>query len=83
MVKIRTRIDTGRKLLVIKDSYAHSFVPFLVNHYAEIHLIDLRFFNDNLLRYVEQNNFTEVLILYSALSFAEDRSVVKLAVNEN
>ena len=35
--------DRGR-LLLVKDSYSHSLVPFLTNHYSEIVLLDLRYF---------------------------------------
>ena len=33
---IKTNADNGKKLLVIKDSYANSFIPFLTQHYSEI-----------------------------------------------
>ncbi|MDE5649186.1 MAG: hypothetical protein K2I33_04710, partial [Oscillospiraceae bacterium] len=33
---IKTNVDNGKKILVIKDSYANSFIPFLTQHYSEI-----------------------------------------------
>lgn len=35
----------GKKLFVIKDSYANCFVPFLTEHYETIYVLDLRFYN--------------------------------------
>ena len=35
----------GKRLLIIKDSYAHSFAPFVINHFEEVYMIDLRYFN--------------------------------------
>ena len=45
--KISTENKNGKKLLVIKDSYGNSFVPFLLPHYEEIYVIDPRFYDFN------------------------------------
>ncbi|MGI5876544.1 MAG: DHHW family protein [Dethiobacteria bacterium] len=78
LIKITTPKQTGRKLLVVKDSYANSFIPFLLNHYDEIHVIDLRHFNFSLPAYIEKNRLNEVLLLYNTLFFAEDPSIRKI-----
>ncbi len=78
LVKISTNSNTGKKLLVIKDSYAHNLVPLLANHYDEIHMIDLRYFNVGVADYIKQNGLNEILLIYNALSFNEDSTVVKL-----
>lgn len=70
--------DKNKKLLIIKDSYAHSLVPFLTNHYDEIHMVDLRYFNDNIDEYKKKNNIKNVLILYNGLSFAREQTISKL-----
>lgn len=80
LVKISTNLNTGKKLLVIKDSYAHSLVPLLTNHYDEIHMIDLRYFNMNIPEYIEQNALNEVLFLYNNISFNDDSTIVKLGL---
>ena len=41
-VVTNTNNPDGPKLLIIRDSYADSLVPFLTAHYSEIHLIDPR-----------------------------------------
>lgn len=78
LLRIKVQNHTDRRLLVVKDSYANAFIPFLVNHFAEIHIIDLRYFNAPLTSYLEQYGFNEVLILYSSLSFAEDPALRKM-----
>lgn len=80
LVKISTNLNTGKKLLVLKDSYAHSFVPLLTNHYDKIHMIDLRYFNMNITEYIEQNGLNEVLFLYNTISFNEDGTIAKLGI---
>lgn len=78
LVNIKTSVHNGKKLLLLKDSYAHSLIPFIANHYEEIHIIDLRYFNMSIKDYISQYNINEVLLVYNLLSFSEDDSVIKI-----
>lgn len=78
VVEISTNARTGRRLLMVKDSYAHCFVPFLLSQFDEVDLVDIRYFSQSLSSYMEQGNYTDVLFLYNAAGFAEDASLVKL-----
>ena len=62
----------GPKLLIIRDSYADSLVPFLTAHYSEIHLIDPRYYHLSVKDYVEQNGIDQALVLYSVPNFVSD-----------
>ncbi len=77
---IRSEIKNGssRKLLVLKDSYAHCFLPFTFESFSEVDFIDLRYFNESLREFLEQSDYTDLLILYNASGFAEDTSLIKL-----
>ncbi len=77
-LSITTDIKNGRHLLLIKDSYANSFVPFLTSEYESIHMIDLRYFSSGLSSYMESKGINEVLILYNLNNFDEDSSIIKL-----
>lgn len=65
------------KLLILKDSYANCFAQFVVDDYAETHLIDLRFFKDSVSDYIAENGITQVLVLYNIPNFAQDTAVAK------
>lgn len=52
-----------KKIAVIKDSFGNAFAPYLAPHYSEVHVIDLRYFNRNLVSYVKQNGIDEVLVI--------------------
>ncbi len=78
LVQGTTQADTKRKILVIKDSYANCFVPFLYDRFAEVDMLDLRYYNASLSEYMQENNYTDVLFLYNAAGFAEDVSLAKL-----
>ncbi|MDO5345182.1 MAG: DHHW family protein [Lachnospiraceae bacterium] len=78
LVEASMQSDTGRRLLVIKDSYAHCFVPFAMQLFDEVDMLDLRYFNQSLSEYMEKGNYTDILFLYNASGFAEDTSLAKL-----
>lgn len=60
---IKTKADTDKKIMVIKDSYGNAFVPFLVPHYSEIYVVDPRYCKENIAELIEENNIGEVLFL--------------------
>ena len=62
----------GPKLMIIRDSYADSLVPFLTAHYSEIHLIDPRYYHLSVKDYVAQNDIDQALVLYSVPNFVTD-----------
>ncbi|MDY6232390.1 DHHW family protein [Peptostreptococcus porci] len=79
-IKIRTNIDTKRKLLVVKDSYANAMLPFLVNNFSEITIVDLRYFTGSLQDVIQNNELTDVLFLNNINTFNTDSSI--LSVND-
>lgn len=78
LIKISTNNNNGKKLLLIKDSYANSFVPFLTGHYSEIYLVDLRYYNDDITKIIKSNDIDDILFLYNAITFFEDLSIKNL-----
>lgn len=65
------------KILIIKDSYANCFGQFVVDDYAETHLIDLRFFTGKVTDYIRENGIAEVLALYNIPNFCADISAAR------
>lgn len=66
------------KLLVIKDSYAHSFLPFLTQHVKDIHVIDIRYYNGKISDYMKENGIEDVLLLFNTTTFISERNLLKL-----
>lgn len=66
------------KLLIVKDSYAHSLLPFLTNHAKDIHMIDIRYYNGNIGDYMEQNGIEDALFLFNTSTFVQERNLLKL-----
>ncbi|MDO5416150.1 MAG: DHHW family protein [Lachnospiraceae bacterium] len=68
----------GKRLLIIKDSFAHSMAPFLANHFETVYMVDLRYFNMPVSRFMEESQITDVLVLYQIPGFAKEKSVANL-----
>jgi hypothetical protein len=77
-VVIDTGKNTSRRLLVIKDSFANCFVPFLAEDYDAIYMIDLRYYNQNMQEYITANGITDVLVLYNVSNFITDKNFIRL-----
>ncbi|MBE7042967.1 MAG: DUF4358 domain-containing protein [Ruminococcaceae bacterium] len=71
----------GRHLAIFKDSYAHSLTPFLSNHFESIHLIDLRYFQGDILQYLHENQLKDILFYYSASSMMTKGTLEKVTVS--
>lgn len=60
------------KLLLVKDSFGNSLAQFPAEDYAEVHMLDLRFFRESLTDYIRENGITEVLVVYGIPDLAND-----------
>ncbi len=66
------RNGDNRKLLIIKDSFAHSLTPFLADHFSEIVMIDMRYYKQSVSQLIDENGFTDMLFLYSIDNLSTD-----------
>ena len=75
---IKTNVNNDKKLLVIKDSYAHIMSQFLCQDYSEVHFLDPRYTNFDYLEYAKENEITDVLFLYNVSTFVQDTNLKKI-----
>ncbi|WP_419025928.1 DHHW family protein [Emergencia sp.] len=75
MYTIKTPTKSSEKLLLVKDSYANSFIPFLAQGYREIVVVDPRYFFDNIDDIIKAEGITQVMFLYNANTFFNDNSL--------
>ena len=69
----------GKNILVVKDSYGNAFVPWLVNNYDEVHSIDFRSYNGNIISYCANNNITDVLFINSTVNSSVSTQIDKMS----
>ncbi len=74
--------DYNRTLLLIKDSYANCFVPFLLPHYQKIIMIDPRLSYDRLQSIILEEDITEIMFLYNTYTFFHDISLYDMMDSE-
>lgn len=71
-------LKNNKKLIVFKDSFGNSLVPFLSNNFEEIHIVDLRSFPFKVSEYLENRNFDECIVIYSLDNFLNDVNLIRL-----
>ncbi len=77
-VTLQMRENPKKKLLVVKDSYANCFVPFLMEKFGQITMLDLRYYRKSVQQLLADNQYTHVLVLYEMSNFAQDKNLYKL-----
>lgn len=82
LVKIKTAARNQKSLLVIKDSYANCFIPFLTAHFSRITVVDPRYYYEDLYELIDSEDISHVLYLYNANTFFEDRFLASVLNNE-
>ena len=73
IIRIRDTTKYKPRLLLIKDSFANSIVPFLAIHY-DIDMIDLRYYKGSIQKYMNENTFDSILVLYGIDTLSSDVS---------
>lgn len=63
---IKSNINNGKSILVIKDSFANAFLPFLMDNYENIYSVDPRYMIDPILPFISEKKINDVLVLNSA-----------------
>lgn len=59
-------IKDDSSCVVIKESYANAFVPFLVNSYHDVYVVDYRYYGGGLTDFVKENKIQDVIFLNNA-----------------
>ena len=65
-LKIQTTSSSERSILVIKDSYANCFIPFMIPDFRTIIVIDPRYYLGDLDQIISDEDITDILFLYNA-----------------
>lgn len=74
-VDITTNVN-NKKLLIIKDSFAHCLAPFLAEQYGEIVMVDLRYYKKSLSDIVKNEGISDILFVYSIENLATSKDII-------
>ena len=75
VIDIRTVSTSQKRLLVVKDSFANCFIPFLAPYYREIVVVDPRYYSGTMTDIMDTYRITDALILYSGNTFFTDNNI--------
>ena len=74
-IVIKTGYETGRKLVICKDSFSQPMISFLAPHFDEIAVLDLRYYKNSPADYAEEFGATDILFAYNLSWFANDVNI--------
>lgn len=80
IVKVKTDVGNGRRVLLIKDSFGNALTPFLLGSFDEVHLIDCRFFASNIKDYIARHGITDI-VFCNNLTFCANAKMVESITN--
>lgn len=69
----------GERLLVIRDSFADSLLPFLLEDFSEITMLDMRYYKTSVAELAAQGGYDRILVLYSVNEFCEDSNLFMMS----
>lgn len=75
LLDIRTVSTSEKRLLVVRDSFANCFIPFLAPYYREIVVVDPRYYSGTITDIMDTYRITDALFLYSGNTFFTDNSI--------
>lgn len=75
LIDIKTVSTSERRLLLVKDSFANSFVPFLEPYFREIVMVDPRYYGGTIEEIMDAYRITDVMFLYGGNSFFQDNNI--------
>lgn len=56
-------VTDGSSVLVIKESFGNAMVPFLVENFQNVYVIDYRYYKDNVSELIDKNNIENVVFV--------------------
>lgn len=74
-VHVKTNAQSARKLLVIKDSYGNAVPGYLFYGFSDIHVVDFRYFNKNMKKYITDNGITDIAFIFSIFKICNSNAM--------
>ncbi len=71
-------ITDGSACIVVKESYGNAFVPFLVDHYQDVYVVDYRYYEGSLSYLALSNNVQDIIFLNNAEALSSEDTVNKI-----
>ncbi len=57
------QIQDGSSCMVLKESYGNCFIPFLVDHYQTVYVVDFRYAQVNVVDYIKEHGIQDFIVI--------------------
>lgn len=78
LTQVRTGAHTGRRLMVIKDSYGNALPGYMFYSFDEVHVVDFRYFTRNMKKYVRDHGITDIAFVVNIFNAYSPRTAEKV-----
>lgn len=68
-------IDNQKEILILKDSSANVMIPFFVNHYYKVHVIDIDYYHQSLSGYLDTHEYIKDLVFIYKMNDLDSKNV--------
>jgi hypothetical protein len=65
MMRIKSDVKNGKKILIIKDSYGNAFAPFLCSHFEEVFVVDYRYLKYNIKSIIKKYGINNLIFAHN------------------
>lgn len=78
LVHVQTGTPSNRKLLIIKDSFGNAIPGYMFYSFSDVHVVDFRYFNRNMKKYVEENGITDIAFVFNVFNVCNSTTFKKV-----
>lgn len=78
LVHVKTDSNSPRKILIIKDSFGNALPGYLFYSFSDIHIVDFRYFNKNMKKYVKENGITDIAFVFNIFNVCNSNTFSKV-----
>lgn len=72
---VNSDLSDGSTCLVVKESFGNVFIPYLVNHYQTVYVVDYRYYNGDISDLAAEKGISDV-ILINNISMTRNESLI-------
>lgn len=73
-------LKDGSACIIIKESYGNAFVPFLVDHYSKVYVVDYRHYSGNVTGLAKKHKNTDIIFLNNTAATTVEKSKQMLGI---
>ncbi|MST80728.1 DHHW family protein [Bilifractor porci] len=73
-------VTDGSSCVILKESYGNCFVPYLVDHYQNVYVIDYRYYTGDLTSFIRDTHVSDVIFLNNVEAVTADRANMMLGL---